>query len=440
MKIPFIKRIDLHFMKIYLNTAIAVHLFLLLVSIIGNLTQQQEDVKQLFGGGEHDLLEALKIYFQYHIVIVTQYLLELQYLITTATLMGVFCVMDKNLMAESNRISPIFPLLAGGLPRHRVARPFFIISITVTLCLCLAEEVFYANCQNWPGADSRKFTEISDTRVKKNIPQYDDITTINFYGNNVDLENGTFENGRFILTSELTRSLPDVLEAGKVQWKPAWKTIPGSESETEIDTASGAAVQTGSREHLAPENFPAGYILRNIRELKSKTWLPNALQYQFELKFPDKTRKMPIFYTENELYWLAKGEIFIISTIPPRNLVDLKKKNMPMSLMTIIRELSVSAQVKPQSALYTEFHFRILRPVRECAFIFCILPIILSSRIPHKLLIGLYQCFALLFYYAMGVIGNSLIVHYGFPPAVGAWFQIAAVALAAAVLSRELYS
>jgi len=438
MKIAFLKTVDLHFMKRYLCMAAAIHFGLFLFSILGNITQQQDAVKELFT--EIPLGKALVIYAQYHTLVVLSYLLKLQPIIVTASLMATFCLLDKNIMVSSNRTGPLIPLLGAGLPRYRIAVPFFIAAIGLNLFMCTVEEVFYAQCQNWPGADSKKFIDADNTAQKKNIPQNDDVTSIKLYGTNVDLENGTFENGKFILSSELTRSLPDVLEAGKVQWKPDWKTIPGSESETEIDTASGAAVQTGSREHLAPENFPAGYILRNIRELKSKTWLPNALQYQFELKFPDKTRKMPIFYTENELYWLAKGEIFIISTIPPRNLVDLKKKNMPMSLMTIIRELSVSAQVKPQSALYTEFHFRILRPVRECAFIFCILPIILSSRIPHKLLIGLYQCFALLFYYAMGVIGNSLIVHYGFPPAVGAWFQIAAVALAAAVLSRELYS
>jgi len=391
--------------------AAAIHFGLFLFSILGNITQQQDAVKELFT--EIPLGKALVIYAQYHTLVVLSYLLKLQPIIVTASLMATFCLLDKNIMVSSNRTGPLIPLLGAGLPRYRIAVPFFIAASGRNLFMCTVEEVFCAQCQNWPGADSKKFIDADNTAQKKNIPQNDDVTSIKLYGTNVDLENGTFENGKFILSSELTRSLPDVLDAGRIQWLP------------------------NTDEH------PAGYVLRNIKDLKTKTWLENAEKYEFELKFsPEKTVKMPIFYTNRneKMKWLEDGEVFIVSTIPPRNLVDLTKKNIPMSLVTICRELSASKETKPQNSLYSQFHCRVLRPLQETAFIFCVIPIILSGRIKYKLLVALYLMFFSVFYYAAVILGNSLINHYGFSPAVGAWVPIAVTALTAAILYHELYT
>ena len=86
MKIAFLKTVDLHFMKRYLCMAAAIHFGLFLFSILGNITQQQDAVKELFT--EIPLGKALVIYAQYHTLVVLSYLLKLQPIIVTASLMA----------------------------------------------------------------------------------------------------------------------------------------------------------------------------------------------------------------------------------------------------------------------------------------------------------------------------------------------------------------
>ncbi len=400
--IPFFTIVDRYFMRKFLFVAFALLFICISLFVIFDILPNTDEVNQLF---QESSLGALKTLFQFYSVRMMNLLFYIQFGFISVTTAITFFMLEKSSTATV-RGGEVIPLLTSGFSRKRVAIPFFIVGCFFIFSMCALEEVFYANCRDWAGANSRSYT--GKIEKQEMDMRNDEATGLKIYGVNLDLENGSFQSARIGIPKERTFEQMEELHAESAFW-----------------------LQEN-------DDHPSGYLLKNVADLEKKRWLANASRKAASI--PGLQNELPIFYTSETANWVGRGEVFFISMLPPEKLAKKTIGFLPPSILELYREVNQGRQIYPHYAERVALHIRILRPFVESFLLFLLIPVILSARLRNRFFI--FSCLAVLTGLNVGLVefGRTLVVQEGIPAGIGAWIPILVLSPLSAVLFDELYT
>ncbi|MBQ2821357.1 MAG: LptF/LptG family permease [Thermoguttaceae bacterium] len=400
--IPFFTIVDRYFMRKFLFVAFALLFIGTSLFVIFDILPNADDVNQLF---QKSPWFAMKTLFQYYSVRMMNLLLYTQFGFVAASTAITFFMLEKSSSATV-RGGEVIPMLTSGFSRKRVAVPFFIVGCFFIFSMCALEEVFYANCRDWAGANSGTYT--GKIEKQEMDMRNDETTGLKIYGLDLDLETRSFHSAKIGIPKERTFEQMEEILAGSAHWLPE------------------------------NDDHPSGYLLKNVVDLEKKNWLSRASHKAVPI--PGLQSEHPVFFTSETASWVKPGELFFISMLPPEKLAKKGIGFLPPSIPELYREVNQTRQIYPYYAERAALHIRILRPFVEALLLFLLIPVILSARVRSKVFV--FFCLAGLTGLNIGLVelGRALVVQEGIPASVGAWTPILVLVPLSAILFDELYT
>lgn len=416
--IPYFTTVDRYFISRFLWN------FLLCLFVIGSIFlvfdffPKIEDIFKLFQ--ERGSFPAIQILLQYYMV---HLLYALRVAGSTPVLAGAMMAL-YSLEKTSNlstRGGEIIPILTSGFSRWRVAIPFCYTSCVLIFVLTFIFEVLFPSCQEWPGANSNKYS----TETQKARTQRDLHTGVDIQGNTVDLQKQKIISPGFIIPPELAKKNL-YIAAGSAQWFPEKDERPSGYLLTEI----------GNFSELKKTLQASPIFVRS----KQRMSIQKTSESDFhEENVTNAVSTEKLILTAEDGDWIGPEELFICTKIHPSELYQKDVSYVPVSLVDLWRKIKMPSTDK-QLRARVEMHRRILQPFLDASLIFLSLPIILSGRFRSKFMVSTLLMVVILFYFlvpvACGFFGEYGVVS----PLAAAWIPLFIFYPLAAFLFGEYYT
>ncbi|MFO0906013.1 MAG: LptF/LptG family permease [Pirellulales bacterium] len=291
------------------------------------------------------------------------------------------------------RTNELTAIMAGGIPKSRVARPLIAASLFVSLLGVvnrewaipqLRERLIY-NAQNWKGENPRPLTAT-----------YDNRTEILLDGKAVIAARRQINEPKFVMPGNLSALGPRLIAARAIQ----------RDEEGDV---------------------PAGYLFEEVQGIANLAQRPDVL-----------LDGEPIVYTPLEHDWLQPNQVFIASGVEFEQLAAGPSWHDLASTLDLVRSLR-SAAVDFGPSTRVRVHARLLQPIVDMTLVLIGLPLVLRRAQRNIFMAVGTAMFVIASFFTITVVSHGLGSIYWLSPALAAWLPLMIFVPLAALLSRGIW-